>query len=135
MAKEIISLSDLLTSSGKYSDRANSSECTQTVKDNGAMLINKVNQLLTDLGIDEVSVSSGFRTSAANSALANAAKKSHHCTGNAVDLLDTDGKLDALLEKNITSLEKYGLYLESPKSTIGWCHIQDIKTHNNPFIP
>jgi hypothetical protein len=131
----MITLDDLLTSSGKYKDRKESAECTEVVQTNGAALIEKVNSLLDALGVKGVLVSSGFRTSASNSATAGAAKKSHHMTGNAVDLLDSDGKLDALFIKHLDIVKAHGLYLEDPHSTPTWTHLQDIPTKNNPFKP
>src|SRR5258706_15700069 len=68
---QIITLSDLITSSGKYPDRANSPELTAQLKDNGVQLLNKVNQLLEELKITSATVSSGFRTSVANTSISN----------------------------------------------------------------
>lgn len=131
-----LKLEDLITSSGKYPERALSAECTQEVKDNGVRLLNAVNQLLVELqATDGITISSGFRTSEANSALPNSAKRSNHMKGLAVDLHDPENKLDTLFSENIETLEKYGLYLESPVSTPHWSHLQIVKTHNNPFIP
>jgi hypothetical protein len=130
----MISLNDLLTSSGKYNDRATSPECTDEVKTNATNLLVKVNALLDELNIENPGVSSGFRTIAANIAAGGAAK-SHHETGHAIDLQDPNEALDNLFIKNISVLEKHGLYLESPAHTKGWSHLQDIPTHSNPFLP
>lgn len=131
----MITLNDAITASGKYNDRLTNPECTDEVKTNLNELLIKVNSLLDELDLKDIRVSSGFRPSEVNAALANSAKKSHHVTGNAIDLLDNGGKLDELFSENIPMLEKHGLYLESPKSTIGWSHLQDIPTHSNPFLP
>jgi hypothetical protein len=138
MENELISLSDLITSSGKYPDRALSPELTQQVKDNGVKLINKVNQMLTELGIKEVNVSSGFRPSAVNAATPNSAKRSLHMIGSAVDILDDDNQtLGKLILSRNDLLEKYGLWLEDLDSTQGqntnWCHLdQGVRFDRNP---
>lgn len=132
---DIISLDDLITSSGKYKDRAKSPELIQAKKNAGIELLKKVNALLQELGITHALVSSGFRTSASNANTKGAAAHSHHMDCRAIDLVDSDGKLDELFSKNIPVLIKHELYLESPKSTNGWSHLQDVPTHNNPFIP
>ena len=89
----MIDLENYITASGKYKDRLKSDELTKEVKDNAVILINKVNQLLKDLGIESVIVSSVFRTSAVNAATKGAAKKSLHMTGKAVDIADDKHEL------------------------------------------
>lgn len=133
MNKETISLSDLLTSSGKYLDRPNSPECTTEVKDNAVILINKVNQLLEELAINSVSVSSGFRTSAANSALANSAKKSNHMIGKAVDIVDHNHELANKILARPDLLKKYSLWIEDIASTPTWCHLDDADRIDRPL--
>lgn len=125
------------TSSNKYPERAKSPELTQEVRDNAVILLDKVNKLLEELKISKVSVSSGFRTSDANAKIPNAAKKSNHMRGLAIDLLDSDGKLDELFLKNLDKLEKYSLYLECTESTVGWSHLQSVapKSGNRVFKP
>jgi hypothetical protein len=58
-------------------------------------------------------------------------------SGDAVDLEDIDGRLDAFCEGNQDVLEHLGLYLESPKATPRWCHVQQIapKSGHRVFIP
>lgn len=128
MDKEIITLSDLITSSGKYPERAQSSELTQELKENGVKLLIKINQFLKELGITKATTSSGFRTSAANAATANAAKKSLHQKCLAIDILDDkDQSLGKLILSKPELLEKYGLWIEDLNSTKGqntnWVHL------------
>jgi hypothetical protein len=49
-------------------------------------------------------------------------------TGNAADVYDPDGALDVWLmsPEGQYSLGQFGLYLEHPDSTPGWCHVQDV---------
>lgn len=134
----MLTLKDLLTSSGKYPEREKHKEVTPEVIKNAEALLSKVNALLKDLKIDKVSVSSGFRPSEVNAGIANAAKKSLHMQGSAVDLSDPDGKLDALIESRDDLKKKYGLWQESPGATKGWAHIDAKdrgKRFKNTFIP
>jgi len=133
--RELITLIDHLTSSGKYPDRMNSPECTDEVKDSAKSLINQVNQLLNELNVEKCKVSSGFRTQEANDTTANAAKKSRHMTGNALDIEDLDGSLKKLITLDL--LAKYSLYCEDFEHTKTWLHLQDIppKSGRRIFIP
>jgi hypothetical protein len=124
----ILKSDDILTSSGKYKERATSPECSVGVKANASDLATRVNKLLAFCGVPYVSVSSGFRTAASNAALANSAKKSAHMLGKAVDLVDKDNalynKIYAWCEKDKWVLCKdLGLWLEDKGSTPTWCHI------------
>ena len=128
-----VTLDDWITSSGKYMARASSPELTDEVKANAELLLGRINRLLKD--IEEVrSVNSGFRTSASNKK-AGGAKKSRHMTGEAIDLDDDDGSLDALIDANPELLEKFDLYRESPTATPGWCHLQTAKASKRTFLP
>lgn len=49
---------------------------------------------------------------------------SRHLKGQAVDILDTDGKLADWCKNNESVLESAGLWLEDPSATIGWVHFQ-----------
>ena len=124
--KIYITVEDILTSSGKYPERAKDAECNDTVKSNAAKLCDKVNNLFTDLKYQgKLSVNSGFRTTGVNKSIPNAAKKSLHMSGQAVDFSDPEGKIDALLfdDKNDHLLKKYGLWLEHPDATRYWSHV------------
>jgi uncharacterized protein YcbK (DUF882 family) len=135
-----ITRNDVITASGSYPERLKSKELTQEVTDNIDKLIIPVNNLLAELGIKSVKISSGFRPSAINAAVANAAKKSAHQSGEAVDIIDDKGQS---LAKKITLklLEKYDLYMEDPAYTIGkntnWVHLSTRKTRSGKriFIP
>lgn len=131
-------MKDYLTSSGKYPDRAKHKELTPEIIKNAERLLKNVNAFLTELGITTATVSSGFRPSDVNSAIPNAAKRSLHMTGRAVDLSDPDGKLDALIESRDDLKKKYTLWQESPGATKGWSHLDDKDRgtrDNNTFIP
>lgn len=119
----MLTVNDILTSSNKYPDRAKSPEVTPEVLNNIEKLLSKLNPFLEELGLTSVKVSSGFRTSAVNSATKGAAAKSNHMIGLACDLEDPHGDLDALVGMNDTLLKKYGLWQENPDSTPQWLHL------------
>jgi len=121
--RPLITLDDWITSSGRYKERANSSELTQEVKDNASILIGKVNALLAELGVEKVKVSSGYRPSAVNAKVVGAAKKSGHMTGFSIDLEDNSGELDKLIGESEELLKEYGLWQEHPSKTVRWSHL------------
>lgn len=125
----MLTLEDLLTSSGRYPDRANSPERNAQVDYNLEVLLNRVNGLLIRLGRNP-KVSSGFRPSASN-ALAGGAPKSGHLFGKAVDLVDTDGTLDELITDEL--LTEFDLWREDPAKTVGWCHLDITPRKNRTF--
>lgn len=128
MSFKPITLQEYLTSSNKYPARARSGEVTLEVIANAEKLLKAVNALLEDLKWDKpVSISSGFRTSAANAGIVNAAKKSAHMTGEAIDI--SDDKNQSLCKACTKEmLEKHGLYREDSDYTKGnntnWTHLQ-----------
>lgn len=123
MEKEIIDLENYITASGKYKDRLISTELTKEVKDNAIVLLNRVNQLLKELGYTKADVSSGFRPSAANAATKGAAKKSLHMLGKAVDIADPKHELYKKIEAKPELLKKYGLWMEHKEDAPTWCHL------------
>lgn len=72
-------------------------------------------------------VASGWRPPDINAATPNAAPRSKHLTGHAVDIYDPDGDLDEWAMLNADgALAKAGLWLEHPSATKGWCHLQTL---------
>lgn len=134
----MISLDDWITSSGKYTERADSEELTQEVKNNAEALLTKINTLLEDLGIKDPTVSSGFRPSSVNSKIPNAAKRSAHMSGNACDIFDPENKIGKIIRKNKEMLATNGLMMEQIESTPSWCHLDQVVRKaraSNEFIP
>ena len=79
---------------------------------------------MAELGVIAVlKVSSGFRPSTVNSKIPNAAKRSSHMTGLAIDLVDVDGKLKELVAKQPALLRTHNLFMEDSGSTPGWIHL------------
>lgn len=52
------------------------------------------------------------------------APKSNHKQGLAVDIYDPKGEIDAWCMTNKTTLAEFGVWLEHPDATPGWCHMQ-----------
>lgn len=121
--KRMIELDDYLSASGKYPQRLQDVECTEEVKNNAIILLNKINQLLVELGITSIIVSSGFRPSSVNANTPGSAKRSLHMIGLAIDLVDIDNDIYNKILTNHQILDKYKLWLESKDSTPNWCHL------------
>jgi len=124
----IITLTAYLTASGKYPEREHHVELNSQLYENASNLLNNVNAFLIELGIKEATVSSGFRPSNINASIPNASKKSLHMTCQAIDILDINGELDALILEAPQLLKKHNLWLEHPIATPTWCHL-DISTN------
>ena len=62
---------------------------------------------------------------------------SAHITGEAVDIYDTDRSLCIYLQDHPEILESCDLYMEDPRYTNGWTHLQSRKTKSGKriFIP
>lgn len=111
------------------------------VRENAVELLDRVNPLLDDCAPIEAAVSrvtnSGWRPAAYNAAVPNAAPKSKHITGQAIDIADPDGELDEHLLNNPQVLARHGLWMEHPLATKGWCHLQCVppRSGNRIFYP
>jgi uncharacterized protein YcbK (DUF882 family) len=117
-------------------DKSHAKEYTDEISKNIDKLLIPLNKLRKAYGKIMV-VSSGWRPVTLNAKTANAAKKSNHVKGLACDFQDKDGKLDEWCMQNLNKLKEFGLWLEDPGSTPGWCHLQCLppKSGNNPFKP
>lgn len=73
-------------------------------------------------------VSSGWRPPEVNAATPNAAPRSKHMTGQAIDIYDPDGDLDDWLMtgEGQAAMAALGLWHEHPSATKGWAHIQTV---------
>jgi hypothetical protein len=133
----MITRNDVITASGKFPARANSPELIPAIISNIDDLIVHVNALLKELGFESRKVSSGFRPSDVNGKISNAAKKSAHMTGMAVDIEDADGKLAQGIMYDTRILGRNFLYMESPQHTKGWVHLSTRAplSGNRVFIP
>lgn len=106
-------------------DKTFPSEYTTEVSTNLDKLLICLNKVRAAYG-KPMHVSSGWRPAAVNAATSGAAKKSNHMLGRACDFKDTDGAIGAWCLANLKLLEEYGLWMEDPASTKGWCHLQSV---------
>lgn len=109
-------------------DSQYSEEFSEDILLNSIILLEKVNALLWHLGIKKAEVSSGWRPAAINANVANAAKKSLHMVGKAIDIKDDNTQ--SLAKKILTRpelLKTLDLWLEDPAATKGkytnWVHL------------
>ncbi len=114
-------------------DKTNATEYSQEISDNLDKLLVALNKFRSAFG-KPMTASSGWRPPSVNANVPGAAKKSNHMLGLACDFKDTDGALDAFCVANQKILEDCGLYLESPGSTPGWCHLQCISPKSGKRI-
>ncbi len=133
----------MITVQGYLTQHAPEGAAPAGVVANAEILIPRVNAALSLAWSSAVpcceapQLASGWRPPAFNATVPNAAVNSKHMTGQAVDIVDPDGDLDAWCMANIDTLTDMGLWLEHPSSTKGWCHLQSIppRSGNNPFYP
>lgn len=111
-------------------------ELTDEVISNAMNTVERANKLLEAFG-EARGVTSGWRPVAVNRATPNAALRSKHMSGQAVDLADPDGDLDDWALENPDVLESCGLWQEHPSATKGWAHFQIVppKSGKRVFYP
>jgi len=89
--------------------------------------------------VNKSPVSSGWRPPEVNAATPNAAARSKHMTGQAIDIYDPDGDLDAWLMtgEGQAAMVALGLWHEHPSATKGWAHVQTVppRSNNRTFYP
>lgn len=100
---------------------------------NAADLLARINWLLGTLKI-KAKVSSGYRPTAINKSIGGAKMSTHTvCAG--IDLYDPDGMLAAKMLDHLDLLEQCGLWLENPKYTKNWVHLDTKQRKNRVFNP
>ena len=98
-------------------------EMTDVIRSNAKELLFRVNGLLNDLNWkDEAKVTSGWRPRSINKAVGGA-PSSHHLYGRAIDIADPGQKLALAILKNPDLLIDYELWIENPKYTPTWVHL------------
>jgi len=74
-------------------------------------------------------ISSGYRPPRINSRIKGAAKNSAHLTCQAADIWDPKHALVQFLLTKPELLQQAGLWMEDPKKTPTWCHLQIRPVH------
>ena len=113
----------------KGRDLTYDNDYTDAIEQNSIVTIRAANQLLIAFGQDR-GVNSGWRPPAINALTAHASPTSLHMTGQAIDIEDETGELDAWCMAHQKVLEALGLWLEHPVDTPRWCHVQTIAQHS-----
>ena len=123
-------------------DKQYPNELTDYIRENASQIVARANLLVTayreDTGdSDPHYVTSGWRPPQVNAGISNAAPRSKHMLGLAIDLADPEGELDDWCMDNLDVLEQLGLYLEHPSATKSWCHVQCVppKSGKRVFYP
>lgn len=123
----------------KGRDKAHADEMTDLIRASAPVTVEKANELLAMFFADlpaeaDRSVNSGWRDKATNAATPGASPTSKHLYGQAVDLSDEDGALDAWCMAHQGVLESIGLWLEHPFGTPRWCHVQTVPPHSGARV-
>lgn len=123
----------------KGRDKQYAKDLTEDIKTNAIETVRRANQLLelfyahNPSAVRERDCNSGWRPSAVNAQVKNAAPKSKHMLGLAIDIGDDDGMLDKWLmtpngQKALTTI---GLWMEHPSATPRWSHLQTVPPGSN----
>lgn len=106
-------------------------DATEERKENGQVLLDRVNGLLAEAEAHGVDLRINPRTKTYVSGetfggfrpqdCPQGRPESAHKVGMAVDIYDPDNSLDAYVTEAI--LEAHDLYREAPMSTLRWCHL------------
>lgn len=122
----------------KGRDKEYAEELTDDIRRNAAITLEKVNELLERSGFKSIDVlNSGWRPGAINEATRNAATGSKHLTGQAADIPDSGHVLAGWCVDNLDVMEEIGLWIEDPRYTPTWLHVQTVapKSGRRIFIP
>lgn len=125
----------------------NTADATADIKENAEQLLAQVDELIGRAEIDGIvfhvnpqtqsiisgQVYGGFRPQSCKIG----APASAHKQGMAVDVYDPKNEIDAWCMDNLDKLEEFGIYIEHPGKTPGWCHmaIKAPKSGNRVFYP
>lgn len=107
------------------------------VEENAKFLLHQVNTFLEMLDVKDVHVNSGWRPREHNAKIGGA-KNSAHISGRAVDIADPNGGLAAVIANAPEKLRAMELWMENPKHTKTWVHLDNLHRKDRPsrtFLP
>lgn len=114
-------------------DRAYPDELTDEIRANAAETVSRANRLIFIYqkmtgDVRPRGVNSGWRPAAVNAATPNAAKKSKHMLGLALDISDASGAMKKWLMTPAGQqvLADCELWMEHPNATPTWVHVQTV---------
>ena len=103
------------------------------VKENAELFLPLVNAVLSELQWHG-QVRSGYRPKVVNKKIGGS-PNSYHIYGRAIDIVDNDGRLKALMLKNTDLLKKYNLWMEHQDATKTWLHLDNgVRREREPRI-
>lgn len=116
-------------------DKQFAGELTHEIVYNAELLVHRVGALLEHAAAEHITpdidnvtgtcVASGWRPKTINERIANASATSLHLHGMGVDLRDIPGRpLARWCLRNLATLEKIQLWMEDPRWTPTWVHLQ-----------
>lgn len=97
---------------------------TAELKANAVESMRRVNLLLVRAGFTKRDATSGWRPPVVNAATPGAAPTSKHMQCLAIDIEDEDKALQQWCMAHQDVLEELGLWMEHPRDTPTWCHLQ-----------
>lgn len=133
----------MLAEAAYWTDRKTkyAAEWTEQIGVNASRWLRAVNTLLTmfeaETGIKRERLSSGWRPQGVNDVTSNAAAASTHLTGEGGDVYDPDRAFAAWCLANMDKVAQCGLYMEDPRWTPTWVHLQTRapKSGKRVYIP
>lgn len=119
----------------KGRDKAHPNEYNKTIEMNLYKTIQAIDEFLKDY-TGTINVASGWRDQVSNKA-AGGAPSSKHCTGEAIDLADPNGKIRQYVLDNLDKAQKIGLFFEHMAWTPTWVHMQIVppKSGHRIYVP
>lgn len=127
----------MITLSAYYMGRdlTHAEELTEEIMAHAKITVERVNDLLARAGRSDITtVRSGWRPSGINDATQNSAAHSNHITGQACDLSDSDRTLATWCVDNLDDLEQIGLWMEDPRWTPTWLHVQIVPPKSGKLV-
>lgn len=116
-------------------DLTHADELTDEVMANARITVERVNDLLARANRSDITtVRSGWRPTGVNADTQNSATHSRHITGQAVDLPDNDRTLATWCVDNLDDLEAIGLWIEDPRWTPTWLHVQIVPPKSGKLV-
>ena len=116
-------------------DVTHAEELTDEIQRNAIVTITRCNELLARSGRNDINtVNSGWRPQAVNDATAHSGATSNHITAQAVDLPDADRTLAGWCVDNLDILKEIGLWIEDPRWTPTWVHIQTVPPKSGKLV-
>ncbi|MDW8347625.1 MAG: D-Ala-D-Ala carboxypeptidase family metallohydrolase [Bacteroidia bacterium] len=125
----------MLTKNDILMGRDKTNPITPKMEENLNNLLKAINSLLTHYK-KNIKISSGYRPASINNAVGGATNSAHQ-TCEAVDIVDNNREFAIYCLDNINLLKKLGLYMEDPRWTPTWVHLQIRPTKSGKivFIP